>query len=212
MFRRSGPVDQLLAQNCHLLPDRVPAGPRVITPANPTQPGVDHQLDQPFRHELTAQQPADVCSRSSSVGIKSIGPSRLPLTMQTQVLFALRALRMFGFGTVGVILAVNLHQLGFSDQRIGIMLTLTLLGDALISLAITLFADRAGKWRMQLLGSTLLLLAGAAFANPWSQSFWLLTLAATIGVVSPSGNEVGPFQVNGDHIFIKFKHPAESHS
>ena len=49
---------------------------------------------------------------------------------------------------------------------------------------------------MQLLGCMLILLAGLMFAFPWSQNFWLLTTAATIGVVSPSGNEVGPFQVS----------------
>ncbi len=112
------------------------------------------------------------------------------------LLFATRSLRMFSFGSVGVIFAVYLHELGLSDQRIGMLLTLTLLGDSFISLAITLLADKVGKWRMQLLGCMLILLAGVMFAFPWSQNFWLLTTAATIGVVSPSGNEVGPFQVS----------------
>lgn len=115
--------------------------------------------------------------------------------MEKLLLFITRALRMFGFGSVGVIFAVYLHELGLSDQRIGLLLTLTLLGDSIISLSITLFADRVGKWSMQLLGCTLLLLAGLMFACPLSQPFWLLTTAATIGVISPSGNEVGPFQV-----------------
>ncbi len=66
----------------------------------------------------------------------------------------------------------------------------------MISLAITIVADKVGKWRMQLLGCMLVLLAGLIFASPLSQNFWLLTTAATIGVVSPSGNEVGPFQVS----------------
>jgi MFS family permease len=120
--------------------------------------------------------------------------------MDTLLLFATRGLRMFSFGSVGVVFAVYLHELGFSDQRIGVLLTLTLLGDSVISLAITIFADRVGKWRMQLLGCMLLLMAGLLFACPWSQTFWLLTTAATIGVVSPSGNEVGPFQVRKEHL------------
>jgi len=91
------------------------------------------------------------------------------------LLFATRSLRMFSFGSVGVIFAVYLHELGLSDQRIGMLLTLTLLGDSFISLAITLLADKVGKWRMQLLGCMLILLAGVMFAFPWSQNFWLLT-------------------------------------
>ena len=62
--------------------------------------------------------------------------------MERLLLFTTRTLRMFGFGSVGVIFAVYPHQLGLSDQRIGLLLTLTLLGDSIISLSITLFADR----------------------------------------------------------------------
>ncbi len=115
--------------------------------------------------------------------------------LEKLLLFATRSLRMFGFASVGVIFAVYLHELGLSDQRIGMLLTLTLLGDSVISLAITIVADKVGKWWMQLLGCMLVLLAGLIFASPLSQNFWLLTTAATIGVVSPSGIEVGPFQV-----------------
>jgi MFS family permease len=40
-------------------------------------------------------------------------------------------------------------------------------------------------------GSLLMAVAGAVFAS--AHAFWLLILAGTIGVISPSGNEVGPF-------------------
>ena len=114
--------------------------------------------------------------------------------LDKSLLFATRSLRMFTFKSVGVLFAVYLHELGLSDQRIGILLTLTLLGDAVIRLAVTAIADKVGKWRMQLLGCLLILLAGLMFAFPRSQTFWVLTTAAA--VVSPSGNEVGPFQVS----------------
>ena len=126
--------------------------------------------------------------------------------MYTLLLFATRGLRMFGFGSVSVIFAVFLHELGLSDQRIGLLLTLTLLGDAVISVALTLFADKIGKWRMQMLGCLLILTAGAIFASPVGHSFAALTAAATIGVVSPSGNEVGPFQVGQDVSFNAMLH------
>jgi MFS family permease len=100
-------------------------------------------------------------------------------------------LRMFAYGLVSVVLVLHLAAAGLPESRIGLLLTLTLLGDAVISLWITTRADRAGRRRMLLLGALLMILAGALFAM--TRSFWLLLLAATFGVISPSGNEVGPF-------------------
>jgi predicted MFS family arabinose efflux permease len=44
---------------------------------------------------------------------------------------------------------------------------------------------------MLLLGSALMIFAGLLFTI--TRNFYLLLLAATIGVISPSGYEVGPF-------------------
>jgi MFS family permease len=92
---------------------------------------------------------------------------------------------------LAVILAVYLAQVGLSGPEIGLLLTLTLLGDTIISLWITTRADRVGRKRMLLVGAALMVCAGIVFAV--TQNFYLLLLAATIGVISPSGNEVGPF-------------------
>src|SRR5262249_22957822 len=59
------------------------------------------------------------------------------------------------------------------------------------SLGITTTADRVGRKRMLLAGAALMVLGGAGFAA--TGSFVPLLLAATVGVISPSGNEVGPF-------------------
>jgi MFS family permease len=98
---------------------------------------------------------------------------------------------MFGYGAVSVVLVLYLVALGLSDVTIGLLLTLTLAGDAAISLWLTTHADRVGRRRVLLVGSALMALAGIVFAT----TTWLplLALAAMIGVVSPSGNEVGPF-------------------
>src|SRR5262249_48890648 len=74
---------------------------------------------------------------------------------------------------------------------IGLLLTMTLLGDTGISLWITTTADRLGRKPMLIAGAALMFLGGLAFAV--TSNFLLLILAATIGVLSPSGNEVGPF-------------------
>jgi MFS family permease len=108
-----------------------------------------------------------------------------------RLLFATRIVRMFSYGLLAVVLVLYLSEAGLSDPEIGLLLTLTLLGDTLISLWITTRADRVGRKRMLLIGAGLMLFAGALFAV--TRNFYLLLLAATIGVISPSGNEVGPF-------------------
>ncbi len=117
--------------------------------------------------------------------------SALLLGPDGRLLFATRAARMFSYGFLSVVLVLYLAGLGFSEGRIGLLLTLTLVGDTLISLGITLHADRLGRKRMLVLGAALMVVAGVPFAL--SGDFTLLVLAATFGVISPSGHEVGPF-------------------
>ena len=113
------------------------------------------------------------------------------MSRDVRLLFTTRILRLFAYGLVSVVLVLHLAAAGLSETQIGVLLTLTLLGDAAISLWITTRADRAGRRRMLLLGAMLMIAAGVLFAV--TRSFWLLLLAATFGVISPSGNEVGPF-------------------
>jgi MFS family permease len=107
------------------------------------------------------------------------------------LLFATRILRMFAYGFLSVVLALYLEEVGLSEQAIGLLLTLTLVGDAGVTLWITTSADRIGRRRMLMLGAVLMMLAGIVFLltrNPV-----LLMVAAIVGVISPSGNEIGPF-------------------
>jgi len=113
------------------------------------------------------------------------------MTPDGYLLFTTRILRLFAYGFLSVVLALYLAQLGLSETAIGTLFTFTLLGDAGISLWITALADRVGRKRMLLLGAALMILAGVVFAM--TGDFVLLTLAAVIGVISPSGNEIGPF-------------------
>jgi MFS family permease len=108
-----------------------------------------------------------------------------------RLLFTTRVLRMFGYGFLAVVLVLYLDALGLDAPSIGALLTLTLVGDALISLWLTTRADRFGRRHVLVAGSLLVVGAGAVFAT----ATWLpiLVLAATIGVISPTGNEVGPF-------------------
>ncbi len=114
-----------------------------------------------------------------------------PLASDGSKLFIARFTRMFAYGALSVILALYLSEIGLSEGRIGLLFALTLAGDTVVSLAFTTQADRWGRRRTLVAGSTLMLLAGIAFVL--SISFPILLIAATIGVISPSGNEVGPF-------------------
>ncbi len=98
---------------------------------------------------------------------------------------------MFAYGLASVVLVLHLSAAGHGEARIGLLISLTLLGDVAVSLAVTTRADRVGRRRMLVLGGVLMVLAGAAFAT--TTAFPLLAAAATVGVLSPSGNEVGPF-------------------
>lgn len=107
------------------------------------------------------------------------------------ILFATRFLRLFAYGAVSVVLVLYLSALGLSESAIGLVLTFLLLGDTAISLWLTAVADRFGRRRILVAGAALMVLAGVMLAVTDSLPF--LLIAATIGVLSPSGNEVGPF-------------------
>jgi predicted MFS family arabinose efflux permease len=113
------------------------------------------------------------------------------LTRDGRLLFATRIARLFGYGFLSVVLVLYLVAIGFDALQVGALLTLTLVGDAAISLWLTTHADRIGRRRVLIAGAALMVLAGVVFLL--SRDLWVLVLAATIGVISPSGNEVGPF-------------------
>ena len=108
-----------------------------------------------------------------------------------RLLFLTRFTRLFAYGALSVVLVFYLASIGLSESRIGLLLTLTLFGDTIISLILTTQADRIGRRRMLIIGSFLMAGAGLAFA--FTSNFLFLVVAGTIGVISPSGNEVGPF-------------------
>ena len=102
-----------------------------------------------------------------------------------------RSLRLFAYGALSVVLVFYLTRLGFSTSQVGVLLTLTLVGDTVVSLVLTTRADRLGRRRVLIAGAVLMAVAGLLFAS--TGNFVVLLIAGTLGVISPSGNEVGPF-------------------
>jgi MFS family permease len=113
------------------------------------------------------------------------------LTRDGWLLFGTRCSRMFGYGLISVVLVLYLVELGLNEWEVGVLLSLTLVGDTVISLWLTTTADRLGRRRTLIAGAVLMVLAGIVFAS--TGQFLLLLVAGTIGVISPSGNEIGPF-------------------
>src|SRR5262245_37513377 len=100
-------------------------------------------------------------------------------------------MRMFAYGFLSVVLVLYLKAQGLKEEQIGFLLTMALVGDTIVSLWITTSADRIGRKRMLILGAILMAIVGGVFAL--SANFLFLLIAATVGVLSPSDKEVGPF-------------------
>ncbi len=107
------------------------------------------------------------------------------------LLFTTRIVRLFAYGFLSVVLVLYLTEAGLSEAQAGLLLTFTLAGDAVVTLWLTTSADRFGRRRTLIAGALLMVLAGVVFLL--TRDPLVLTLAAIVGVISPSGNEIGPF-------------------
>ena len=111
--------------------------------------------------------------------------------MDLKILFTTRIVRLFCYGFLSLLLALYLAQVGLTDPQIGLLFALTLAGDAAVSLWLTTSADRFGRRRTLQIGALLMLGAGGVFIL--TDDIVLLMAGAIVGVISPSGNEIGPF-------------------
>ena len=85
-------------------------------------------------------------------------------------------------------------------------MTLTLLGDVFLGGFLTLIADRVGRRKVLIGGSFLMVLSGTVFAN--FENFWVLLMAAVLGVVSATGGDFGPFRSIEE--YVCFAHSVDS--
>jgi MFS family permease len=108
-----------------------------------------------------------------------------------RLLFFARSARLVAYGALSIVLVLYLTSLGLSASQSGLLLTLVLVGDIVVSLYLTTRADRLGRRKMLIVGAALMAAAGVTFAL--TRDVLFLVLAGTIGVISPSGAEVGPF-------------------
>ncbi|OTA59563.1 MFS general substrate transporter [Hypoxylon sp. EC38] len=116
-----------------------------------------------------------------------------------------RFVRMFAYGISTLILVAYLDALGIPKTEIGLFMTLTLVGDICISFFLTLFADALGRRAILALGAVLMSASGVVFAL--FGTYWVLLIAAVVGVISPSGNEIGPFKAIEESIVAQLTDP-----
>jgi len=64
------------------------------------------------------------------------------LTRDGWLLFLTRFVRLFAYGSLSVVLVFYLIGLGLNESQTGLLLTLTLVGDTVVSLYLTTRADR----------------------------------------------------------------------
>jgi len=134
--------------------------------------------------------PVNVMAIARVVGLFSrfaneIGLSTLyNSSKDVKLLMLQRFVRLFAYGASTLILALYLSALGISDTRIGLFMTLTLIGDIVVSFLLTLTADRLGRRRVLALGALLVTFSGVVFGT--IGNFWGLVAAAIVGVISPA--------------------------
>lgn len=101
-------------------------------------------------------------------------------------------LRLLSYGLTNQVLTLFLKRVGLDEGRIGLFMSLTLVGDVVFSYILTWYADAIGRRRVLIFGSLMMLASGIIFA--YSDNFYILLLFAVAGVISPSSDEVGPFK------------------
>lgn len=101
----------------------------------------------------------------------------------TKILCLQRFVRLLAYGGTSLVLVLYLTSLGISEEKTGIFMTLTLLGDVVISLGLTVVADAVGRRKMLGFGSILMAASGIIFAT--RSEYWLLVVASVLGVISP---------------------------
>lgn len=113
------------------------------------------------------------------------------LSRDGKLLLAANIARMFGFGFISIILAIYLKSAGYDAFYSGIIITATLVSSSVFTFFASLHADRVGRRKILMLFSGLMVIAGLIFA--FTTDYYLLLVAALIGLINATGVNFGPF-------------------
>ncbi|MFD0740217.1 MFS transporter [Lysobacter koreensis] len=110
---------------------------------------------------------------------------------EVRLLLIGRGLRAAVDGFVAVLLPAYLLALGFDVWHVGVLSSATLLGSALMTLAVGRWGHRLPHGRLLRAAGLLMALTGFAFAG--LSAFWPLLLVAFVGTLNPSAGDVSVF-------------------
>ena len=146
------------------------------------------------------QDREDVEPGTGGKTVPEAGP-RIRLPPDIRRVLVARSFRAFGDGYVAILLPLHLSRLGYDAFGVGAISTATLLGSALLTLAIGLVAYRIPRRRGLLAAGLLMAVTGLGFAG--LEGFWPLLVIAFVGTLNPSGGDVS--------IFLPLEHTVVAH-
>jgi len=113
------------------------------------------------------------------------------MTMPSNVLllYLARGVRGFGDGFATIILPAYLTAIGYDIIQIGVVLTASLLGTAVLTLLIGAIAPRHDLRTLMLSGAGIMTLTGLAF--PSFQHIAFIAVVAFVGTINPSTGDIG---------------------
>lgn len=118
-----------------------------------------------------------------------IPPGTLP---DAKLLLSARGLRAFGDGYVSLLLPYYLTLVGYSAFQIGALITATLLGTGLMTLAVGLIAHRFRQRTLLKTAACMMMATGIAFML--TTDFWPLLLIAAVGTINSSSGDTSIFR------------------
>jgi len=129
-----------------------------------------------------------------------------PSGMRTMALvLTAKGLRTFCYGALGIVIPLHLAALGVGAPGIGLAVTLTLAGSALMTLALRRPVERHGGRPVLVALTGLIVLAGVLLAATRSPA--LVVLAAVLGNVAVGAGETGPF-LSIEQVLVTRSSPA----
>ena len=113
------------------------------------------------------------------------------MSMQSNILllYVARGVRGFGDGFATILLPAYLTTIGYDPIQIGVVLTASLLGTALLTLVIGFIAPRYDLRTLMLIGACLMAMTGVAFPNFEHIAF--IAFVAFVGTINPSMGDIG---------------------
>jgi MFS family permease len=105
------------------------------------------------------------------------------------LLYIARGVRGFGDGFAIIILPAYLSAIGFDTGQIGLIVSASLLGTALLTLAVGFIAPRHDLRNLLLGGAVLMACTGVAFPNV--NFLVVIAIVAFVGTINPSTGDLG---------------------